>query len=104
MVTSYTINSIDAIPFKQNSNQPINNYDKKECKAYISYEEKQFNLKFSTYVNKFDDLRNIDKSVSYHKENQTYTFSMENFKKFWLYFTKIISVTSRSTRCDTHIL
>ena len=73
----YTIDSIDAIPFKQNSNQPINNYDKKECKAYISYEEKQFNLKFSTYVNKFDDFRNIDKSVSYNKENQTFTFSIE---------------------------
>ena len=41
----YTIDSIDAISAKDNSNRQFKN-EKKECKAFITYEEKNFNLNF----------------------------------------------------------
>jgi hypothetical protein len=73
----YTIDSIDTLPSKQNL--PINN--KNECKAFITYEGKKFHLKFSNYVNKFEEFRNIDNSVSYHKETQSFTFSKEKLQE-----------------------
>ena len=39
----YTIDSIDAISAKDNSNRQFKN-EKKECKAFITYEEKKFQL------------------------------------------------------------
>ena len=60
-------------------NLPTNT--KKECKAFITYEGKKFHLKFSTYVNKFEEFRNIDNSVSYHKDTQSFTFSREKLQE-----------------------
>ena len=76
----YTIDSIDAISAKDNSNRQFKN-EKKECKAFITYEEKKFQLKFSTYINKFEEFRNIDNTVSYNKEMQSFTFSIERLQE-----------------------
>ena len=70
----YKIDSSDVKP-----NLPTNT--KKECKAFVTYGGKKFHLKFSTYVNKFEEFRNIDNSVSYQKDTQSFTFSREKLQE-----------------------
>ena len=77
----YKIDSSDVKP-----NLPTNT--KKECKAFLTYEGKKFLLKFSKYVNKFEELRNIDNSVSYHKETQSFTFSREKLQEILAFLHK----------------
>ena len=55
--------------------------NKQDCKAYIKYDGNKFQLKFTSYINKMEEFKNIDKSVSYDKEIQTFTFSIEKLQE-----------------------
>jgi hypothetical protein len=52
-----------------------------KCKAYIKYDGNKFHLSFTTFVNKIEEFKKIDNSVIYHKENQTFTFSIDKLQE-----------------------
>ena len=73
--------SIEYQPQSSNIENNSINIQDKNCRAYIKYDGHKFYLKLTAYINKIEEFKKIDKSVSYDKEIQTFTFSIDKLQE-----------------------